>query len=130
MSLESALSIATGGLANVSAQLALVSQNVANAGTPAYAVETSTQESLSADGIGLGVHTGLAKLQINQALTASLTQQNAVVSGLTTTPAMPHSNTPLSRPPAPWPPTSIRSARPTPNSARPRNRGWCHRSRH
>ena len=85
MSLESALSIATGGLANVSAQLALVSQNVANAGTPAYAVETSTQESLSADGIGLGVHTGLAKLQINQALTASLTQQNAVVSGLTTT---------------------------------------------
>lgn len=85
MSLNSALSIATGGLANVSAQLALVSQNVANAGTPAYAVETSTQESLTADGVGLGVHTGLATLQINQALNASLTQQNAVVSGLTTT---------------------------------------------
>ena len=42
MSLGSALSIATGGLNNINAQFALISQNVANAATPGYAVEVST----------------------------------------------------------------------------------------
>jgi flagellar hook-associated protein 1 len=85
MNLTSALSIATGGVANINAQLALVSQNVANASTPGYAVETGTQQSLTADGIGLGVHTGPAQRQIDQALNDSLTAQNASVSGLATT---------------------------------------------
>jgi flagellar hook-associated protein 1 FlgK len=85
MGLDSALSIASGGLANINAQLALVSQNVANAATPAYAVETSTQQEITANGIGLGVHTGPATRQINLALQASVVQQNATVSGLTTT---------------------------------------------
>ncbi len=44
MSLVAALSIASGGIANVSAQLALVSHNVANASTPGYAMEGSTAE--------------------------------------------------------------------------------------
>src|ERR1700733_14946635 len=85
MGLASALSIPSGGLANINAQLALVSQNVANAATPAYAVETSTQQEITANGIGLGVHTGPATRQINRALQASVVQQNATVSGLTTT---------------------------------------------
>jgi flagellar hook-associated protein 1 len=85
MGLDTALSIASGGLANINAQLALVSQNVANAGTPAYAVETSTQQEITANGVGLGVHTGPATRQINLALQASVMQQNATVSGLTTT---------------------------------------------
>jgi flagellar hook-associated protein 1 FlgK len=80
MSLNSSLSIASGGLANINAQFALISQNVANAATPGYAVEVGTQQALSADGIGLGVRTGPAALQIDNALQTSVTEQNAVVS--------------------------------------------------
>jgi flagellar hook-associated protein 1 FlgK len=87
MSLNSALSIASGGLANINTQFALISQNVANAATPGYAVEVGTQQALTADGVGLGVRTGPAHLQINQALLASVTQQNALVSNGQTTQA-------------------------------------------
>jgi flagellar hook-associated protein 1 FlgK len=85
MGLDSSLSIASGGLANINAQMALLSQNVANAATPGYAVEVGGQQSLTADGIGLGVRTTGATLQIDQALQASVTQQNATVAGLQTT---------------------------------------------
>jgi len=85
MGIANALSIATGGIANINAQLALVSNNVANASTPGYAVETATQSSVVADGASLGVFTGPAQRQIDQALNDSLQQQNAAVSGLTTT---------------------------------------------
>jgi flagellar hook-associated protein 1 FlgK len=85
VSLGSALSIASGGLANINAQFQLISQNVANASTPGYVVEVGTQTSVTADGIGLGVHTGPAKLQIDKAMQSSLTQQNALVSGAQTT---------------------------------------------
>jgi flagellar hook-associated protein 1 FlgK len=85
MSLDSSLSIASGGLASINAQFALLSQNVANAATPGYSVEVSSQQSLTADGVGLGVHTGPATLQINQALQSSVMQQNATVTGLQTT---------------------------------------------
>ena len=85
MGLDSALSIASGGLANINTQFALISQNVANAATPGYAVEVGNQQALTADGVGLGVHTGPATLQIDQALQASVTQQNAVVGGAQTT---------------------------------------------
>jgi flagellar hook-associated protein 1 FlgK len=85
MSLDSALSIATGGLANINAQFALISQNVANAATPSYAAEVSSQQALTADGVGMGVHTGPATLQIDRALQASATQQNATVASLQTT---------------------------------------------
>nr|WP_294547009.1 flagellar hook-associated protein FlgK [uncultured Rhodopila sp.] len=85
MSLESALSIASGGLANINAQFALISQNVANAATPSYAVEVSTQTALTADGMPLGVRTGPATLQIDQTLQAASLQQNATVTGLQTT---------------------------------------------
>ena len=85
MNLTDALSIASGGIANVNAQLAVVSQNIANASTPGYAVETAPQESLTGLGTGLGVRTGPAQRQIDQALNDSLTQQNGTVSGLATT---------------------------------------------
>jgi flagellar hook-associated protein 1 FlgK len=85
MSLDSAISIASGGLANINAQFALISQNVANAATPAYAVEVGSQQALNAGGAGIGVQTGPATLQIDQALQISVTQQNAIVSNGQTT---------------------------------------------
>ncbi len=87
MSLLGALSIATGGLANVSAQLALVSHNVANASTPSYAVESIESSSVTAGGVGMGVMTGPAMRTVNQALQAATLQQNATVAGLQTTQA-------------------------------------------
>jgi flagellar hook-associated protein 1 len=87
MSINSALSIAVGGLANINAQFALISQNVANAATPGYSVEIGSQKSLTADGQGLGVQTGPARLQIDEALRSSMIQQNAVVSDGQTTQA-------------------------------------------
>ena len=85
MSLESALSIAAGGLANINAQFAVISQNVANAATPGYAAEVGSQQALTADGVGMGVQTRPATLRIDQALQSSVIQQNATVSGLQTT---------------------------------------------
>lgn len=84
MSLSGALSIAESGLSNINAQFQLISQNVANASTPGYAVETGTQQSMVAGDLGLGVKTGPAMLQINQALETASVQQNATVTGLQT----------------------------------------------
>ena len=84
MGLDAALSIATGGLANVKRQLALVSQNVANASTPGYAAEIGTQQSLDAGGTGFGVRTGPATRNIDMALQAQVFSQNATVAGLQT----------------------------------------------
>lgn len=85
MSLVGALSIAAGGLANINAQLALVSHNIANASTPSYAVETLDTESLTAGGIGMGVTTGPATQNVDQALQAEVLTQNSAVAGLQTT---------------------------------------------
>ena len=84
MGLSATLSIATGGLANVQSQLALVSHNVANASTPGYAAEVGTQQSLDADGTGYGVRTGPATRNIDMALQAQVFSQNATVAGLQT----------------------------------------------
>ena len=78
------MSIATGGLANINSQMALVSQNVANASTPGYAAEIGTQQSLTADGEGLGVRTGPAIRDVDAALQAEVFSQNATVAGLQT----------------------------------------------
>jgi flagellar hook-associated protein 1 FlgK len=85
MGLDSALSIATSGLANIHARFAVISQNIANANTPGYMAEVSNQEALTAGGQGLGVLTRPATLQIDQALQSSALAQNATVTGLTTT---------------------------------------------
>lgn len=79
-----ALSIAIGGLANIDRQLALVSQNVANAATPGYVREVATQTSQTADGIAMGVNSGPAQRDVNAQMQADLLLQDATVSGLTT----------------------------------------------
>jgi flagellar hook-associated protein 1 FlgK len=85
MSLFAALSIATGGLANINNRLAVVSQNVANASTPDYSREVATQSDFSAGGLALGVVSGPTGRQLDTALQESLYQQNGVVAGLQTT---------------------------------------------
>lgn len=85
MSLDSSLSIANTGLAAINAQFALISQNVANASTPGYAVETAADEALSAGGSGYGVAVRTAQPAIDQALQANLLQQNGAASGLQAT---------------------------------------------
>ncbi|MDE2516820.1 MAG: flagellar hook-associated protein FlgK [Rhodospirillales bacterium] len=85
MSLDSALAIANSGLTNISAQLALVSHNVANASTPGYVTEIANQQSVTAEGIGMGVATGPATRDVGAAMQAGIYDQNAVVGGLQTT---------------------------------------------
>jgi flagellar hook-associated protein 1 FlgK len=85
MSLNSVVSIACGGLGNITSQLAVVSQNISNATTPDYAREVSTQTSLTAGSQGMGVQTGAVTRDINTQLQTISLQQNAVVAGLKTT---------------------------------------------
>jgi len=85
MSLTGALSIATGGLANVNYQLGVVAQNVTNAGTPGYLTEVATQSSITTGDQPLGVISGPARRDVDTALQASLYAQNGVVAGLQTT---------------------------------------------
>lgn len=84
MSLDSSLQIAAGGLANIARQMAVVSNNVANASTPGYAEEVSTQTALVGDGQGFGVLTGNVTRQIDLQLQQQAFLQNSVVSGLST----------------------------------------------
>jgi flagellar hook-associated protein 1 len=84
MTLDGTLSIAAGGLANINRQMAVVSQNVANASTPGYSAEVSTQQSLTAGGEGLGVRSGPAIRTIDTALQTEVFSQNATVAGLQT----------------------------------------------
>lgn len=85
LNLDASLWIAGSGVANINTQLALVSHNVANAGTANYSVETATQQELTVDGSGMGVVTGPATRITDAALQADLLQQNATVAGLQTT---------------------------------------------
>ena len=85
MSLNSALSVATSGLANINAQFVTMSQNVANVSTPGYAEETNTQQSLTAGGVGMGVTTGVAVAASNAVLSTALNNQVSATSNLTTT---------------------------------------------
>src|ERR1700722_19430612 len=87
MVISAALSIATGSLANVTSQLALISHNVANADTPGYVTEASTQASVTEGGLGLGVLAGPVIRNLDTAVQAQAFQQNSVVAGLQTTQA-------------------------------------------
>jgi flagellar hook-associated protein 1 FlgK len=82
MNIDSALSVAGGGLAAVNVQLGLISQNIANASTPGYAVEKATLQSLTAGGVGMGVMTGPATRASDDALQGALLEQNGVAAGL------------------------------------------------
>ena len=84
MNLDAALAIASGGLANISRQFDVVSQNVANAGTPGYSREVASQQSVTADGVGMGVRSLPTRRETDDLLQAGLLAQNAAVGGLTT----------------------------------------------
>ena len=84
MGLSASLSIATSGLAAVQSELAVASQNIANANTAGYATETSSVSSLTAGGQPGGVLVGLTGRTVNVALQDGLYAQNATVSALTT----------------------------------------------
>jgi flagellar hook-associated protein 1 FlgK len=66
------MSIASGGLANINLGLTLISQNIANASTPQYATEETSQESLSASGQESGVQSLPAILATDPAVQAQL----------------------------------------------------------
>lgn len=72
MSLDNGLAIANSGLAAISQQFTLISQNVANANTSAYAAESSALTSKSAAGVGAGVRSAPATLNIDHAVQAAL----------------------------------------------------------
>lgn len=82
MSLDGVMSVAVGGLANINHKLRVVSQNVANASTPDYAREVTTDYSISASGQGMGVRRGPVERAIDKQLQVSLFTQNATVARL------------------------------------------------
>ena len=81
MSLDSILGTAASGLASINQQLAIVSQNVANAGTAGYARETAAETSLTAGGSGYGVRTGPATQAVDAALQQAASNEDAAVAG-------------------------------------------------
>lgn len=84
MNLDTALSIASGGLANIDYRLGVVSNNVANAATPDYTTEVANQQSLVAGSQGVGVRSEATTRAIDQALQDAAFQQDTTVAGLTT----------------------------------------------
>lgn len=85
MGLDSALATAGTGIDAIQTQLALISQNVANAGTPTYATEVAAQEAVTAGGTGMGVRLLPATRLVDTALQATLLGQNAATAGAQTT---------------------------------------------
>lgn len=85
MSLNTSLSVASSGLSAVQYELAVASQNVANASTPGYVAEIANVASRDAGGQGGGVVIQLTTRAVNDALQASLYAQNARVAGLNVT---------------------------------------------
>ncbi len=85
MSLDGSLSIATSGLAAVQGQIAVVSQNVANANTAGYTEEVAPAVASSAGGQPDGVRLGVATRVAAPFVQSSLYLQNADVSYQTVT---------------------------------------------
>ena len=82
VSLNTSLSIASSGLSAVQYELAVASQNVANASTPGYLSEIANVSSRQAGGQSGGVVIQLTTRAVNDALQNSLYSQNATVAGL------------------------------------------------
>ena len=82
MSLNTSLSIASSGLSAVQYELAVASQNVANASTPGYVTEIANVASRDTGGNGGGVVIQLTTLAVNDTLQNSLYTENATVAGL------------------------------------------------
>ena len=77
MNLGSALTTASSGLESITRRLALISQNVANAGTPGYVRQTIAVSSATAGGEGMGVRTGVATRNLDEQLQADVFTANA-----------------------------------------------------
>lgn len=77
MSIGTGLAIASSGLGAIDQQLALVSQNIANANTSGYSVETATLTATTAGGQGSGVISGPAQRQVNTGIQAQLNGSTA-----------------------------------------------------
>lgn len=77
MSIGTGLAIASSGLSAIDQQMAVVSQNVANATTPGYSVETVNLSTETAGGQGSGVIAGPATRQLNTAIQTQVNQSLA-----------------------------------------------------
>lgn len=82
MSLDSILGTAASGLAVIDRHLAVVSQNVANAGTAGYARQVVADSDLNAGGLGFGVRSGPTTQAVDAALSDALDRESANASGL------------------------------------------------
>src|SRR5579872_1000820 len=76
MSISLGLSIASGELGNINSQFALIGQNIANANTRDYAVETIDQQSVTAGGVGIGTRDGVVQREIDTQVQGELFAQN------------------------------------------------------
>ena len=71
------LSIALSGIANTNRNLAVLSQNIANANTPGYIHESHRQTAADANGLPFGVRSGLTVRDLDTAVQNQLLLQNA-----------------------------------------------------
>jgi flagellar hook-associated protein 1 FlgK len=85
MSLGVSLSIANSGLAAISQQFAVISQNVSNANSAGYTNEAAALQAVSAGSLGLGVKSDAAALTVNTAVQAQVFTQGGAVSYASTT---------------------------------------------
>lgn len=81
MNINNVLTIAGSGIGSLSQQLAVVSQNIANANTPGYVVETATVSSVVAGGTGIGVRVGVASRNVDLHLQADAFAASASAAG-------------------------------------------------
>ena len=79
MNLTTALGAATTGLDSITRQLAVVSQNVANASTPGYVRESVAVQDAGEAGAALGVRTGPATRNLDQVLQGQAQAASATV---------------------------------------------------
>jgi flagellar hook-associated protein 1 FlgK len=87
MGLDVSLSVANSGLAAISNQFAVISQNVSNANSPNYTNETAALQAVSAGSLGLGVRSDAATLTVNTAVQTQVFTQGAAVAYAGTTAA-------------------------------------------
>jgi flagellar hook-associated protein 1 len=84
MSMSLALTISSTEIGNINDQLALISHNIANAGSPDYAAEEVSQTTVTAGGVGMGAVEGTVQRSIDLQTQADLFAQNGTAAGLQT----------------------------------------------
>jgi flagellar hook-associated protein 1 FlgK len=84
MGMTTSLLIASSEIGNINAQFGVISQNIANASTPDYALEQVDQISVSAGGVGMGAVNGVVGRAIDTQVQSGVFTQNGTVAGLQT----------------------------------------------